>query len=122
LTLEEITEALAHDTRPGGPDGCSNVDRINFVLEVFNLKTIDLTLTYDFTPVIGVDCVFNVQAAKHLALLKLDYINRLYDHFMINKVEYDTVVAPLILAVQRIDWHLFHLEQGVPTPPFAAFQ
>lgn len=121
MTLEEITEALSHDVRPSGPDGCSNVDRIAFVREVFNLEVIDLNLTYDFTAVIGVDCPFSVEAAKHLALLKIDYLNRMFDHYLINQDDYDRLVPPLILAVQRIDWHLTHVKMGVPTPPFAAF-
>jgi hypothetical protein len=64
LTHDEIIEALTHDTRPAGWDGCSNVDRIAFVLEVFDLETIDLTIAYDFTPVTEVDCVFQRTGCK----------------------------------------------------------
>lgn len=121
MTPEEITEALACDTRPSGPDGCSNVDRIAFVCQVFDLEQLDLTLAYDFTPVIGVTCPFNVEAAKHLAILKLDFINRLYDNYHMDQAHYESVSAPLIGAIRRIDWHLRHVAEGVPTPPFRVF-
>lgn len=121
MTLEEITEALTFDTRPLGPDGCSNVDRIAYVAEVFQLDDIDLTLDYDFTQVIHEKDPVPVLAAKHLALLKIDYLNRLYEHFYLTDEDYAAEVPALILAVQRINWHLHHLERGLPTPPYPAF-
>lgn len=121
MTVDEITAELTNDARPAGPDGCSNVDRIAFVMEVFKLDVIDLNLAYDFTKVIESRDEFHIMAAKHLALLKLDYLNRLYSHYLMQKRDYDSVSAPLILAVQRIEWHLYHVSRGLPTPPWSAF-
>jgi hypothetical protein len=121
VNLTEITEALAHDHRPMGPDGCSNIDRIRFIIETMGLEVIDLTVDYDFTSITDEDSPIIVAAVKHLALLKLDYLNRLYDHCHLPKDNYDMMSAQLILAIQRIDHHLGFLEAGLPTPPFAAF-
>lgn len=85
------------------------------------LEEIDLTVHYDFTPVTDEDNPIVVAAAKHLALLKLDYLNRLYDHYHLSKDNYDMMSAQLILAIRRIDHHLSFLEAGLPTPPFSAF-
>ena len=121
MTLEEITEAIATDHRPTGPDGCSNTDRIRFISEAMGIKVIDLTAEYDFTPVTEEDNPVVVAAAKHLALLKLSYLNRLYENYHLSKDNYDMMAAQLILAVQRIDHHLSYLEAGLPTPPFSPF-
>lgn len=121
VTLDEITEALTMDHRPAGPDGCSNIDRLAFVSQVFGLETIDLSIRYDFTSIIEEDNPIMVAAAKHLALLKLDYLNRLYEHYHMAKSDYDSFAAMLILDVRRIDHHLSYLEEGLPTPPFSAF-
>lgn len=121
MKMSEICEALASDHRPNGPDGCSNIDRIKFICNAMNLEVIDLTLDYDFTPVTDEDDPIMVAAAKHLALLKLDYMNRLFDHCYISKQHYDSEAAQLILAVRRIEHHLSYLEDGLPTPPFSAF-
>lgn len=120
-TLEKITEELTYDKRPNGPDGCSNVDRIAFIARVFETSVIDLTIEYDFTSITQCDDPMEIEAAKHLALLKIDYFNRMYDKFLLTDEEHSTHTAPLILAVQRIKWHLSHILEGVPTRPFAAF-
>jgi hypothetical protein len=121
MTLEEIHDALITDHRANGPDGCSNIDRIRFIGETMQPEVIDLTVDYDFTLVVEEDSPILVAAVKHLALLKLDYINRLYDHCHMMKEVYDAEAAKLILAVRRIDHHLSYLEDGLPTPPFSVF-
>jgi hypothetical protein len=121
VTLSEITKALQRDTRPAGPDGCSNVDRITFVAKVLGMRPIDLTEDYDFTGVVGEDDPILVCGAKHLALLKLDYANRLFEHGHMTKQEFDAEAAVLILAVRRMDHHLTFVERGLPTPPFPAY-
>lgn len=121
MTIEEINESIAFDHRPTGPDGCSAMDRIAFVGQVFGLDTVDLTIPYDFSTIIEEDDPIVICAAKHLALLKLDYLNRLYDHYHLDRETYDALSASLILAVRRIEHHLGFAEQGLPTPPFAAF-
>lgn len=120
-TLEKITEELTFDKRPTGPDGCSNVDRIAFISQVFQTNVIDLSLAYDFTAITQYDDPMEIEAAKHLALLKLDYFNRMYDNFLLTFEQHAEYVAPLILAVQRINWHLQFVRAGLPTPPFSAF-
>jgi hypothetical protein len=121
MSLEGIHEALVSDHRAAGPDGCSNIDRIRFISETMQPEVIDLTIDYDFTLVVEEDNPILVVAVKHLALLKLDYMNRLYDHCHMMKEVYDAEAAKLILAVRRIDHHLSYLEVGLPTPPFSVF-
>lgn len=121
MTLEEIHEALAVDHRPTGADGCSNADRLSFISQVFGLEELDLTLPYDFTTVMDESDPVIIAAVQHLAFLKLDYLNRLYDHGHVDRATYDSLSAPLILSIQRIGHHLHFAEQGLPTPPFSAF-
>jgi hypothetical protein len=121
MTLEEIHDVLVTDHRANGPDGCSNIDRIRFIGEVMQPEVIDLTVDYDFTLVVEEEDPILVAAVKHLALLKLDYTNRLYDHCHMMKEVYDAEAAKLYLAVRRIDHHLSYLESDLPTPPFSVF-
>jgi hypothetical protein len=118
LDREQITYELMNDTRPIGPDGCSNQDRILYVVEVFECEVIDLTSTYDFTNAVRCKDTSVVEATKHLALLQLDYHSRLHYHNHITTDELNFHTATLILAIQRINWHLDHLKRDVPTPPF----
>lgn len=118
LSLEQITEELMTDPRPGGADGCSNVDRIGFIMEVMGCSTIDLNATYDFTAVPQCKDISMVEATKHLALLQLEYINRAYYHHHMDIDQLNIHSSHLILAIQRMNWHLEHLGMDRPTPPF----
>lgn len=122
VTRKDIAEALSTDTRPTGPDGCSSADRIAFIMEVFEMDQFVISTTFDFTGVTDIDDPIKVCAVKHLALLKLAYTNRCFDHGLLNQQEYDAEAAPLILSVQRIEHHLSFLEDGLPTPPFSVFR
>lgn len=120
LSLDQIATELVNDNRPSGPDGCSNVDRLAFLCEVFETDELDLDADYDFTPIVGVKDPMQVAAARHLCLLKLDLLNRNYDNYHVSREEYNAYSAMLIVALQRINWHLHYVEQGLPTPPWPA--
>lgn len=121
MKLEEIIERVVTDTRPTGPDGCSNYDRIVFLKRAFGMDEIDLSGDFDFTSVVEEDDPVMICGAKHLAMLKLDFLNRLYEHMEITQEEYDAEAPGLILAVRRIEHHLRFAEEGLPTPPFGIF-
>lgn len=119
LTLEQITDEITNDNCPTGPDYSSCIDRIAYIQTVLEMPSIDLTAEYDFTKVIGVDDVSMVEAAKHLAILRLEWFRRLYENFHLKPDEYRVRIAPIMLDVQRINWHLAHLKHQVPTPPYS---
>lgn len=117
-SLEQITYDLMTDQRPGAADGCSNVDRIAFIMEVYGVETIDLNAKYDFSQVPTCKDISMVEATKHLALLQLDYVHRAYEHGHLSIDDMNLHTSVLILAIQRINWHLEHLGMDRPTPPF----
>jgi hypothetical protein len=117
-TIEEIATELVSDPRPNGPDGACNIDRFMYVTEVFGMEEIDFDQFYDFTYVTQCKDVDMVEAVKQVALLKIDFAHRMYDHGHIDIVEFNAEVSHLILSVQRINWHLDHLARDRPTPPF----
>ena len=122
VTLEDIIESTVTDTRHCGPDGCSNYDRVVFLQRAFGVEEIDLSMDFDFSPVIEETNPIMICGAKHLALLKLDYVNRLYEHMIIDQEDYDSIAPGLILAIRRIDHHLRFAEEGLPAPPFSIFE
>lgn len=117
-SLEDITYELINDTRPNGPDGCSNADRIDYILEVFECDSVSLNEDYDWKEVSKSDDPEMVVAAKHLALLQLDWFHRLYYNGFMTIDAFNVKSSVIILGVQRINWHIAHLERGVLTPPF----
>lgn len=117
-SLTEITTDLMEDTRPNGPDGCSNTDRIAFIVEVMEVEHIDLNAKYDFSNITECKDISMVEACKHLALLQLDYINRAHYHYHLSTDDLNLHTSMLILAIQKINWHLHHLGMDRPTPPF----
>lgn len=117
-SLEQITEELMYDTRPSGTDGCSNVDRIAFILEVMEIEHLDLNQKFSFEDVPKCKDISMVEATKHLALLQLEYISRAHYHGHVSIDDYNLHSSVLILAIQRINWHLEHLGMDRPTPPF----
>lgn len=121
MTLEEINHELVTDHRPSGPDGCSNVDRLRFVVTVLQVSSIDLTTEYDFGLIAEETDPVYIAALKHLVLLQLDYIRRLVDHGYMTLDDYEVNSAKISMSVRRIDHHLGYLEDGLPTPPFPAF-
>jgi len=120
LSRQEIMDACKWDTRPSSSGGASNADRYEFICEVFELDDVDLEQAYDWQVVTKSKCVVAVTAAKEMMLLKLDFINRLFEHGHLTRLEWDMISSPWIIAVQRINWHLHHLELEMPTPPFEA--
>lgn len=117
-SLTEITNDLMNDNRPGGADGCSNVDRIAYIVEVLGVSEIDLNMKFDFSSIIECKDIETVEACKHLALLQLDYINRAHYHFHLSTEDLNLHTSVLILAIQKINWHLHHLGMDRRTPPF----
>lgn len=118
LSLEDITYELHTDTRPNGPDGCSNTDRLAYVLDIFECDHISLNEEYDWTQVTKSDDLDMVQASKHLALLQLDYFHRMYQNRHMDLATFNVKSSVLFLGLQRINWHIDHMERGVTTPPF----
>lgn len=116
-TLAEIIENLTGDNHPG-PDGCGNVDRILFIMDVLKCEEINLNQTYNFGPVMQSKDPNLVEASKHIAMLQLDYLRRAHDHEHLAEEEYDLHKARLILDINKIEWHYDHLIKGEPTPPF----
>lgn len=116
-SFDDIAHDLTSDTSPGA-DGCSNADRITYIGQVFGHTTIRLGEKMDFSHVPACTDIAIVNASKHLALLQLDFLKRSYDHYLIEIGDFQTGSATLILDIQRMNWHLQHLQQDVPTPPF----
>ena len=121
MTLEEINHALVTDQRPSGPDGCSNTDRLRFIVSALQVSSIDLTVEYDFSLIAEESDPVYIAALKHLVLLQFDYIGRLVDHGYMTLDDYETNAAKISMSVRRIDHHLGYLEDGLPTPPFPVF-
>lgn len=118
LSLEEITEELISDDRPNGADGCSNVDRIRYVLSVFECESINLNEEYDWSRAVFCPEYEMVLSAKHLALLQFDLFHRAYYNRHLTLDEFNVKAAVLTLGIQKINWHLDHMERGLRTPPF----
>lgn len=116
-TLDEIIVEVCEDTHPG-PDGCSNSDRLHFIMEVLECEVINLNATYNFTPVTRCKTPDLIEASKHIALLQLDYLKQAKVNEHIEEDEYDLHKARLILDIRRLDWHYDHVVAGKPTPPF----
>lgn len=117
LTLPEIIENLTSDTHPG-PDGCNNIDRLVFILEVLGCETIDLNENYNFAPVLMCKTPDLVEASKHIAMLQLDYLKLAHTNDHLDDLSYQHQKASLILDINKLDWHYEHLISGRPTPPF----
>jgi hypothetical protein len=117
-SLDEIAQELAHDARPSNLDGCSNVDRIKYIVEVLEVERIDLTIDFDLSELFDNKEYDEVQAIKHFIMLKMDFLNRQLDHYHITPDQHRLSVAPLVLDIQRLNWHMEHLVEGRPTPPY----
>lgn len=116
--IKEIVQELVADHRPGGPDGATNRDRINYICEVFDTDYIDLLADYDFDRTVLSKDLDKVVASKHLVLLKLELLRRQYDAFHVTEEQYALQSSVLTLAFQKINWHAMHLAEGRITPPF----
>ncbi len=86
------------------------------------MEEIDLSLEYDFTTVIEEPDPVMICGAKHIAMLKLDFTNKLLEHCHITHQDWEATAPALILAIRRIDHHLSFAEQGLPTPPHSVFE
>lgn len=117
LTLTEILERLTSDTHPG-PDGCNNLDRLAFIMEVLGCEMINLNEHYNFAPVLHSKTPDLIEASKHIAMLQLDYLKRAHENDHIDELSYQHQKASLILDINKLDWHYEHLIEGRPTPPF----
>jgi hypothetical protein len=117
-TRADIATQVASDRRPSGPDGAANCDRTAFIFEVFECDALDLDAHYDFLNITTCKDLDQVEACKHIALLKMQYTKELADYGLIQPIDADVTLNFLTLTVQRINWHLQHLGMGRRTPPF----
>lgn len=116
--MNEIAQCLVEDDRPSGNDGAANSDRLRYILEVFGCESIDIYAAYDYTNVSACKDPDMVEACKHLAILQMQYLRECADHGLIEREESDVKAAFLVLGIQKMNWHLDHLEKGRKTPPF----
>jgi hypothetical protein len=118
VNLSDLALELVNDDRPIGPDGCSNAERFNFIMQVFESESLNLNEKFDYSIVLLCRDISMVEASKHIAILQLQYVYMLGAHGLIEQEEIDLNSAVITLAIQRINWHLEHLSMDRPTPPF----
>ncbi len=117
ISLNEIAYYICADTRVG-VDGCCNQDRTNYVCEVMGTDAIDLMEDIDYRVALTADDPEFVQAAIHLAKLQMLFVDGARLAGWIDEAGAELRLAWFELMLRKMGWHLHHLQQDIPTPPF----
>lgn len=116
-SLNELAYFIATNTQPQ-MDGCSNADRTAYIVEVLGCTELDLGAPIDYGLALANDCPEFVQASIHLAKLQMQYLYAAQYAGYISDDDTMLKAAWFELYIRKMDWHLWHLQQDKPTPPF----
>lgn len=116
-TLDFLANLIGTQTTIG-MDGCSNVDRVRFVMEAMGVDQIDLNEQVDYTLALDSDNPTFVEAAIHLAKLQIQYIAAAHYSGYLTDDNNAMKMAVYTLIIEKMCWHLKHLNMDVPTPPY----
>lgn len=118
ISLSEIAQQLAEDTRSSPHDGVSNAERVNFILNMFEVDAIDLNDHFSFDKAWQCDDPEMVEAFIHLAILQRQYVTGVSYAGYLTEEQGEVRCGWLSLQIAKMHWHLTHLKQNKPTPPF----
>jgi hypothetical protein len=118
----QIAFMIATNAAPDEDTGISNVMRFNRVTEVFGRDSLDLGGAYPYPMALENPDPVKVQAMIDLAILQHQYTSLRIADQHVTPDDGDAILAWLDLMIAKMEWHLNHLKQGVPTPPWPSMQ
>ena len=116
--LNQIAKSLCENAVPSPDDGVSNVDRVRYIAQVFEVDEIDLTTVIPYEEVLTSDDTSIVEAAIHLLKLQNQFLSAAFYSGLIEPESHELKSAWFMLALNKLYWHRRHLHEGKPTPPF----
>lgn len=117
-SLEEIAYHLCGNPTPSPDDGVSNVERIRYITQVFEVDEINLTTVFPYEQVLASDDTSVVEASIHLLKLQNQFLAAAHFSGHVDPEDYELKSAWFILTLSKLYWHRRHLVEGKPTPPF----
>lgn len=118
MTFAEINDAILSCTMPSSGDGVSNYERACFICYTFEVDTIDLLEQMPFDAALDSDDPEGIEAAAHYAKLQFQFIHACAHAGLVSGPVAELNAALAHLWIKKLLWHLQHVREGRPTPPY----
>lgn len=117
LPIQQIAEGVCHNTTPHIEDGMSNLERLQFVLQVFQLEEFSLTEKFPLEDYLDSDHMEELVACRFICQLKHSFNWALYLNGNIPKTDCEIFTGYLQLMAMKFLWNINHFGHEI-RPPF----